>query len=49
VRLPSGDVVTHRRGDDGLPVRLERLLAVLEAEHPWLLDTVPAAPAEVAT
>lgn len=42
VRLPSGDVITHRRGDDGLPVRLERLLAVLEAEHPWLLDTAPA-------
>ena len=49
VRLPSGDVITHRRGDDGLPVRLERLLAVLETEHPWLLDTVPAVPAGVAT
>jgi putative selenate reductase len=49
VRLPSGDVVTHRRGDDGLPVRLERLLAVLEAEYAWLLDTVPAEPAEEVT
>ena len=42
VRLPSGDVVTHRRGDDALPDRLERLLAALEDEHPWLLDTACA-------
>ena len=41
VRLPSGDVVAHRRGDGDLPASLERVLAVLEAEHPWLLARPP--------
>ncbi|MGM0384572.1 MAG: putative selenate reductase subunit YgfK [Actinomycetota bacterium] len=36
-RLPSGEVVTHRPGEDGLPEDLARVLAALEAEHPWYL------------
>ena len=47
VRLPGGEVVTHRRGDGELPPALERVLAVLEADHPWLLDPAPALLGEV--
>ena len=43
VRLPGGDVVTPT-GAATATCRdeLERVLAVLEAEHPWLLDPAPA-------
>jgi putative selenate reductase len=48
VRLPSGEVVTHRAGDTTLPDGLARILAVIEAEHEWLLEPTLAAPTEVA-
>ncbi len=38
VRLPGGAVVHHRVGDADLPHELEAVLAVLEAEHPWVLS-----------
>jgi len=37
VRLPSGEVRTHLSGADDLPADLGRVLAVLEAEHPYCL------------
>lgn len=37
VRLRGGEVVTHRRGARDLPSDLARILAALEAEHPWYL------------
>jgi putative selenate reductase len=37
VRLPSLEVRAHRRGAGDLPLELERVLATLESEHPWLL------------
>ncbi len=37
VRLPSGEVLSHHRGAGDLPDELERVLAALEADHPWLL------------
>ncbi len=48
VRLPSRDVVTHRRSDGDLPEQIERILTALEDDHPWLLDAAPAG-LEVAT
>lgn len=48
VRLPSRELVTHRRGDSGLPAELDRVLTAIEDDHPWLLDAAPAA-LEVAT
>ena len=47
VRLPSGEVATHRRGDADLPDELGRVLAVVEAEHEWLLEPSLATLTEV--
>ena len=49
VRLPSGGVVTHHRGARDLPDALERVLAALEADHPWLLRPALAGAGEGAS